>query len=112
MKLVSVPLSAFTSPTGTYTIDCDCRDEEFDEWDDEFNCKCLGEGVITIQSTPSQRKSSNDKRITSRKHYLAKYHGNFYSGQFTKQWYGWNLSCGFGCGIQLNNIEQLWEITR
>jgi len=55
-----------------------------------------------------------DNRINSRKHYLIMYKGEWYAGQFDKQWYGWNFLGVYdaGCQIDYDGWEEVYEITR
>lgn len=59
----------------------------------------------------------DNKHITTKKHYMIAYVGaydvlRYYSGQFEKQWYGWNFDGVYEAGVQLNDpdILALWEI--
>jgi hypothetical protein len=58
-----------------------------------------------------QRKAgSKDSRITAEGHYLARIFGEWYMGQFSEQWYGWSFQDWGTSGIQLDAIEDLYEI--
>lgn len=54
--------------------------------------------------------SSESSNIDSRKKYRVKIEGSWYEGSFSKQWFGWRFD-GYGStGIQLNLIDQVYEI--
>ena len=54
--------------------------------------------------------SSESSHIDSRKRYRVKIEGRWYEGSFSKQWFGWRFD-GYGSsGMQLNLIEQVYEI--
>lgn len=54
--------------------------------------------------------SSESSHIDSRKRYRVKIEGRFYEGSFSKQWFGWRFD-GYGSsGIQLNLVDQVFEI--
>ncbi|HVR86276.1 MAG TPA: hypothetical protein VMU54_18280 [Planctomycetota bacterium] len=53
--------------------------------------------------------SSESAQITSRKRYRVKIDGQWYEGQFSKQWFGWRFD-GIGEGVQLNLIDEVYEI--
>jgi hypothetical protein len=56
--------------------------------------------------------SSESSHIDSRKKYRVKIEGKWYEGSFSKQWFGWNFD-GYGSsGMQLNMIDQVYEIVR
>ena len=56
--------------------------------------------------------SSESSHIDSRKKYRVKIEGKWYEGSFTKQWFGWQFE-GYGnSGMQLNMIDQVYEIVR
>ena len=58
-----------------------------------------------------QRPSSQDSRISAKKTYLVKIYGQWYTGQFSKQHYGWSFNGWGNAGLQLNSIEgPLYEI--
>lgn len=56
----------------------------------------------------------SDKRVNARDQYLALIDGQFYAGQFSKQWYGWNLGVKYDAGFQMDwdDLEGLWRISR
>lgn len=59
----------------------------------------------------TQRKAgSKDDRIKWDAHYLALIHGEWYMGTFSETWYGWNFDAWGTSGIQLDLIEDLYEI--
>lgn len=79
-----IPLAPFDSPTGTW------------------------EGK---EYTPCQRKSgSKDARIRTNQTYFAKIHGQWCLGTFSEVWYGWNFRNWGTSGIQLDSIEDLYEV--
>ena len=53
--------------------------------------------------------SSKSGDIHTRKRYRAKIDGEWYEGQFSKQWFGWQFD-GYRNGIQLNLIDEVFEI--
>lgn len=54
--------------------------------------------------------SSESSHIDSRKRYRVKIEGRWYEGSFSKQWFGWRFD-GYGStGIQLNLVDQVFEI--
>lgn len=55
--------------------------------------------------------SSNESgQIDSRKRYRVQIDGQWYEGSFSKQWFGWKFD-GYGSsGMQLNLIDQVYEI--
>jgi hypothetical protein len=54
--------------------------------------------------------SSQSSEIHSRKRYRVRIDGLWYEGSFSKQWFGWNFD-GYGAsGIQLNLIDEVFEI--
>jgi hypothetical protein len=56
--------------------------------------------------------SSESSHIDSRKKYRVKIEGKWYEGSFSKQWFGWQFD-GYGSsGMQLNMIDQVYEIVR
>lgn len=57
-----------------------------------------------------QRNSSQDDRISEDKWYFAKIYGVWNFGQFSKLWYGWSFNDWGVSGIQLNTIQDLYEV--
>ena len=56
--------------------------------------------------------SSESSHLDSRKQYKVKIEGKWYTGNFSKQWFGWKFE-GYGnSGMQLNMIDQVYEIVR
>ena len=53
--------------------------------------------------------SSKSGDIASRKRYRVRIDGEWYEGQFSKQWFGWQFD-GYRSGIQLNLIDEVYEI--
>jgi hypothetical protein len=54
--------------------------------------------------------SSESSHIDSRKRYRVRIEGQWYEGSFSKQWFGWRFD-GYGSsGMQLNLIDQVYEI--
>ena len=53
--------------------------------------------------------SSQSSDINARKRYRAKIEGEWYEGQFSRQWFGWQFD-GYRNGIQLNLIDEVFEI--
>jgi len=60
----------------------------------------------------TKRDGCNHPDIRKSKRYLAEYDDLWFTGKFSKQWYGWNLEYDWAitCGIQLDSITRLWEI--
>jgi hypothetical protein len=58
-----------------------------------------------------QRKAgSKDDRIKQGIRYFARIHGQWFFGSFDEEWYGWNFSGWGTSGIQLDSIEDLYEV--
>ncbi len=56
--------------------------------------------------------SSESAHIDSRKRYRVRIEKRWYEGSFTKQWFGWRFE-GYGTsGMQLNLIDQVYEIVK
>jgi hypothetical protein len=53
---------------------------------------------------------SKDERITADAHYFAKIHEVWHFGTFSLQWYGWSFDNWGTSGIQLDSIEDLYEV--
>ena len=54
--------------------------------------------------------SSESSHIDSRKQYRVKIEGQWYEGSFSKQWFGWKFE-GYGTsGMQLNLLDEVYEI--
>ncbi len=53
--------------------------------------------------------SSESGDIHSRRRYRVKIDGEWYEGQFSRQWFGWQFD-GYQSGIQLNLIDEVFEI--
>ena len=53
--------------------------------------------------------SSESSQIHPRNRYRVKIDGQWYEGQFSKQWFGWRFD-GIGQGIQLNLIDEVYEM--
>jgi hypothetical protein len=68
----------------------------------------------------SKGNGHNHPDICLGKRYLAKIGGEFYTGRFSKQWYGFNFNDGWGCsghqfdtpGTNCSNLEELYEIVK
>lgn len=58
----------------------------------------------------SQRPSSEDDRIHADRHYFARIYGHWCYGQFVEVWYGWSFDDWGTSGIQLNSIDDLYEV--
>jgi hypothetical protein len=56
--------------------------------------------------------SSESGQIDSRKRYRVKVEGKWYEGSFSKQWFGWRFEDYGSAGIQLNLIDQVFEIVK
>jgi hypothetical protein len=56
--------------------------------------------------------SSESSHIDSRKRYRVKIEGKWYEGSFSKQWFGWKFDNYGSSGMQLNMIDQVFEIVR
>ncbi|HXX93130.1 MAG TPA: hypothetical protein VEN81_05820 [Planctomycetota bacterium] len=56
--------------------------------------------------------SSESSHIDSRKRYRVKIEGRWYEGSFSRQWFGWNFD-GYGSsGLQLNLIDEVYELVK
>lgn len=79
----------------------------------QWQC-CPPEGVFECANFHAgyvQRSSgSQDDRILTGQTYFAKIHGNWFLGTFSKQWYGWSFNNWGRSGMQLNLIEDLYEV--
>jgi hypothetical protein len=53
--------------------------------------------------------TSQSSEIQSRKRYRVKIEGEWFEGQFSRQWFGWQFD-GYRNGIQLNLIDEVFEI--
>ena len=53
--------------------------------------------------------SSESSHIARQKQYRVKIDGKWYEGSFTRQWFGWQFE-GYRSGIQLNLIDEVYEI--
>jgi hypothetical protein len=53
--------------------------------------------------------SSESPHIARQKRYRVKIDGKWYEGVFTRQWFGWQFE-GYRSGIQLNLIDEVYEI--
>ena len=53
--------------------------------------------------------SSQSGDINARRRYRVKIDGEWYEGQFSRQWFGWQFD-GYRNGIQLNLIDEVFEI--
>ena len=51
-----------------------------------------------------------NKRITSKGRYLVKIFGDYAAGKFSRQWYGWNFDNWGTSGVQLDQIDAVFEI--
>ena len=54
--------------------------------------------------------SSVSSLIFSRKRYRVLIEGQWYEGEFSKQWFGWQFDDYGISGIQLNLIDEVFEI--
>lgn len=60
---------------------------------------------------PCQRRAgSKDDRIRWDRHYFARIFGEWFLGQFEEEWYGWSFMNWGTSGIQLDSIEDLYEV--
>ena len=55
--------------------------------------------------------SSQSSDIQARRRYRVKIEGEWYEGQFSRQWFGWQFD-GYRNGIQLNLIDEVFEIVQ
>lgn len=53
--------------------------------------------------------SSQSGDIHARRRYRVKIDGDWYEGQFSRQWFGWQFD-GYRNGIQLNLVDEVFEI--
>ncbi len=56
--------------------------------------------------------SSESSQIDSRRRYHVRIDGRWYTGSFSRQWFGWRFDDYRTSGLQLNLIEQVFEIRR
>jgi hypothetical protein len=54
--------------------------------------------------------SSTSSMIDPRKRYRVRIEDRWYEGTFSKQWFGWNFEDYGSSGIQLNLIDEVFEI--
>jgi hypothetical protein len=54
--------------------------------------------------------SSESGHINPRRKYRVRVEGQWYEGSFTKKWFGWCFEGGGVSGLQLNLIDQVYEI--
>ena len=54
--------------------------------------------------------SSESRHIDSRKRYRVRIQGRWYEGCFSKQWFGWQFENYGSSGLQLNLIDEVYEI--
>lgn len=54
--------------------------------------------------------SSESSHIDSRKRYRVRIEGRWYEGSFSKQWFGWSFDGTGSSGVQLNLIDEVYEI--
>lgn len=56
--------------------------------------------------------TSECSQIVSRKRYRVRIEGRWYEGFFSKKWFGWQFDDYGTHGIQLNLIDEIYEILR
>lgn len=54
--------------------------------------------------------SSESRLINPRRRYRVMIDGKWQEGTFSKQWFGWSFDGGGAKGVQLNLIDQVFEI--
>jgi hypothetical protein len=87
------------------------RHIRLEPFDSPTSWRCCAENTCEgIHKQIQRRAGSKDDRISSEKSYLALIHGGWYLGKFEEQWYGWNFHPWGFSGIQLDLIEDLYEI--
>ena len=84
LPLIHIPLDPFDSPT---------------RWKDP-----------SVTRFVQRKAGSKDARIKQDARYFAKIHGSWFFGTFSKQWYGWSFDDWGESGIQLDSIEDLYEV--
>lgn len=72
--------------------------------------------TLTLRQIPIEKckikNTNHHDEIVENRHYIAIIYGLSYLGKFNKMWYGWNFDGWVNpIGIQLNGIEELYEIT-
>ena len=81
--------------------------------------------TLTLRQIPIEKckikNTNHHDEIVENRHYIAiiyglsylgKFHKMWYGGKFNKMWYGWNFDGWVNpIGIQLNAIEELYEVT-
>ena len=55
-------------------------------------------------------ETSTSSLIDSRKRYRVRIDGSWYEGSFSKQWFGWRFDNYGTSGIQLNLIDEVYQI--
>ena len=55
-------------------------------------------------------ESSISPHIVTHKRYRVRIEGRWYEGSFSKQWFGWQFDEYGSSGIQLNLIDEVYEI--
>jgi hypothetical protein len=106
-----LPLEPFDSPP-----DWQCRCNDFEPHYDETKCGTCDHGPHRdrcefVHTRKVQRRAgSKDDRISADKTYFAKIHGRWYFGRFSTQHFGWNFDDWGTSGLQLDSIEDLYEV--
>ena len=54
--------------------------------------------------------SSESSHLSPRKNYRVKIQGQWYEGRFSKEWFGWKFDNYGSAGMQLNLIDEVFEI--
>lgn len=54
--------------------------------------------------------SSQSSEINPKKRYRVRVESRWYEGSFSKQWFGWQFDDYGNSGIQLNMIDEVFEI--
>ena len=56
--------------------------------------------------------SSESSQISPRRRYRVKIEGTWHEGTFSKQWFGWRFDNYGESGIQLNLIDEVYEVLK
>lgn len=73
--------------------------------------------LIPLDMSKSDEHTHPD--INGRNTYLCLIDGEYYTGKFSKQWFGWNFNAVYDAGLQFDapgynssNWQQIWKIVR
>lgn len=66
--------------------------------------------TLRLKRIPLLKGTCVSHLINHRKTYVAVYDHSVAVGKFTKEWYGWNFDGFYDAGLQLDEIDKLYEI--